>query len=357
MNRIFLSFLFIFAGCTHLSAQEQINILAWNLESDRGDSDTNDPEVIAEWLESFNGFDIFALSEVAEENAGKYIRAIARNEGAYFYYKVGQQEANDHLMLAWNSERYQELELIELNGDSEGEPDLKLGGSGRAPMAAKFKVKPNGPEFWVMVNHFHRTKSWKRRLQATGVRDWIAVQDIPVFAVGDYNFDWDIQTETGNQSFNLMFEDELATWVEPKEKVRTEDSHDSILDFVIVNKKALAWSPKSKIIQRDDDFFPANQKSDHRPVTARFTTSQETDEPGELTNGPSVAELLERIVAAQPTNDVEEKRLLMELDKLIDNSFENENRVQSRQLILEQIELMRRKMGMLEKLLKDDKGN
>lgn len=120
------------------------------------------------------------------------------------------------------------------------------------------------------MNHFHRTAAWKREKQSEGVRDWINEQSIPAFAVGDYNFDWNIRTENGNDAFDIMFEEPGVTWVEPDRKIRTEDSHNSILDFVLVNDAALSWGPESTIIERRDEFTPENEKSDHRPVTAVF---------------------------------------------------------------------------------------
>lgn len=129
------------------SNADQVSVLAWNVESDRHNRDTNDPNVIAEWLEDFDRYDIVALSEVADENGIMYIRASARDEGAFFFYKVGQHNSNDHLVLARDSFRFDTLQTIEIDGEDPGEDDLQIGSGGRAPLAVRLREKPDGPEF------------------------------------------------------------------------------------------------------------------------------------------------------------------------------------------------------------------
>ncbi len=51
-----------------------ISILAWNVESGG-----NDPEVIGRQLSELGGYDIFCLSEVAEKNFDRYLKAVGLN--------------------------------------------------------------------------------------------------------------------------------------------------------------------------------------------------------------------------------------------------------------------------------------
>ena len=37
--------------------------------------------------------------------------------------------------------------------------------------------------------------------QAEGLREWARTQTLPIIAVGDYNFDYDFRTGTGNEAF------------------------------------------------------------------------------------------------------------------------------------------------------------
>jgi len=70
--------------------------------------------------------------------------------------------------------------------------DINVGGNVRAPLVAQLRLKPAGPEFLFMVNHLYRSNTEWRHEQARLLNAWARSQTLPVIAVGDYNFDWDV---------------------------------------------------------------------------------------------------------------------------------------------------------------------
>jgi endonuclease/exonuclease/phosphatase family metal-dependent hydrolase len=72
----------------------------------------------------------------------------------------------------------------------------------RSPLVLKLKHNGTGKEFFFMVNHLYRGNGIDaRRLdQATALNQWAAAQTLPVIAVGDYNFDYDL--DPGQQAQN-----------------------------------------------------------------------------------------------------------------------------------------------------------
>ncbi len=129
-----------------------------------------------------------------------------------------------------------------------------------------------------MVNHVYRSRNHFRHQQAKLLNQWARHQTLPVIAVGDYNFDW--QVGNGNagvdrihdRGFDLMTADGVFSWVRPGSLVRTQDSSfNSVLDFVFVAGNTWTWESESEIIVRPGDFPDDNLKSDHRPVRADFT--------------------------------------------------------------------------------------
>ncbi len=97
--------------------------------------------------------------------------------------------------------------------------------NGRAPFAAQFRLKPAGPEFIFMVNHLHRTNPQKRHDQSHGIKEWAQQQSLPVIAVGDYNYDWNIPTgHNRDVGFDLLLADDVFSWVIPSNLTRTQCS-------------------------------------------------------------------------------------------------------------------------------------
>lgn len=236
----------------------EVRVVSWNVESGGADA-----AVVAGEFASLGAFDVLCLCEVAKGDAPTYIAAAGRSFAAGS--RLSATGCGDRLLVIWNRDRFEDLASEDVDDLAEG--------CNRDPMAVKLREKPDGAPFWLMVNHLNRGVASTRNNQSNGVRLWISEQSIPTFAVGDYNFDFDVTDQDGNAAYHIMFDEGGAVWVRPAMLVRTEDSHDSVLDFAIANPLGMGWNPRSRIIVRGDDFTDEARKSDHRPIDLVFDTA------------------------------------------------------------------------------------
>lgn len=256
----------ITAQPSQLLAQKRILVLSWNVES--GD---NDPATIAQQIEDFEGYDIIGLTEVKLDNATDYADAASAGEGAKgssqadFRHAISRSGGGDRMMIAWDNRRF------ELIGDTQELNDLN-DGNHRSPQFAQFKLGNTDVEFLFMVNHLARSNGALREQQATGLKEWAEKQQLPVIAVGDYNFDYDIDEGEGNQAMRNMLEGNVWQWVRPQRLNKTQASgkFNSVLDFIFIANMPDTWKLDSSIITvgfpSDDD----NLRSDHRPLEGRI---------------------------------------------------------------------------------------
>jgi|GEM_PF-3512505 len=285
------------AACLSFAApavSEPITVAAWNIEDyDFGGADPNsgsDGAVIATQLrDDFNGIDVFALSEISSEDVLAVLAAIAgQDEPGDYLYVFGQTGGSIHVGLLVNDDRFEILEIEEL--------DFGLSPSGtRFPLAAKLKSRASGLEFMVVANHFARGNAASRVKQADALRDWSAAQNIPVIAAGDFNLDYNIVTEDRHEAFDRLVRNDALKWVRPDTLVDTSwsggdtDSFpDEILDFVFVSTPGQNWESSSLVYVRPGDFPDKGDTADHRPVVAFFETegidSQLPDVHGSLSS-------------------------------------------------------------------------
>lgn len=248
--------------CTCSIAAEPIRILAWNIESGRSDT-----AVIIDQLKTqMPNYDIVALSEVPSNAIERIAKALN------WKYFGGSRGGEDRLMFAWSSRFNVKLQRELRNvGDAEFP-----GGNNRAPLYIQLQDTQTSKDIIVMNNHLTRGKEKNRNKQAELLVDWVRNIRDPVFAVGDYNMDYEFKTRKGNAAFDLIQKNGHWKWIEPMELIDTnwadpdgdgnDNYPDSMLDFVFVNAAAQDLKVKCEVIVRDRD-FPDNEKtSDHRPV-------------------------------------------------------------------------------------------
>lgn len=258
-----------FCTTSALSA-EPIRILAWNIES--GGSDTG---VIINQLKTvMPEYDILALSEVPSGDIGKIADALGWKHFA------GSRGGEDRLMIAW-SDRFEAGTQTEIRkvGDRE-----MPGGNNRSPLVVELK-EANGNTFMVMNNHLTRGNESNRNLQAELLVEWARNTTTTVFAVGDYNMDYDFNTMKGNAAFDLMQKDSIWKWIQPNELIDTnwadpdkdgmDNYPDSMLDFVFVANLPTQQKIACEVIVLPDDFPDDRTTSDHRPVLTTIETTAE----------------------------------------------------------------------------------
>jgi endonuclease/exonuclease/phosphatase family metal-dependent hydrolase len=200
---------------------------------------------------------------------------------------LGTTGGGDRLLIVYDADRFELVQQFELH-------DINPQGRVRSPLVAHLKVAASGQELLFMVNHLFRTNDAARHEQARLLNAWAREQTLPVIAVGDYNYDWDVvQGETRHdQGFDEMTRDGVFVWVRPTMLVNTQCSRqfNSVLDFIFAAGPAKAWQGTSEILERQPEYCPdTNATSDHRPVLATFTLSGSSPQTG------SRAAILERI--------------------------------------------------------------
>ncbi len=250
------------------SAQVRLKVLGWNVEA-RGSSSS----AIAELLKKFEGFDIVGLCEVRPGDFGRFRSAVAWGEGANnqdpsFRYIPGSTGGEVfRLLIVYDTRRLRLIgdpqELHHINADDRGH---------RSPLVARFKLEDTGDEFLFMVNHLARRDKDLRREQGTKLRDWARDQDLPVIAVGDYNFDYSIDNGKGNKSMRNMLRGNAWVWIRPEELHQTQlaSNYYNVLDFVFIANRPTHWKLASKILHHGFPFADTDETSDHRPVQCRI---------------------------------------------------------------------------------------
>jgi endonuclease/exonuclease/phosphatase family metal-dependent hydrolase len=252
------------SGFLAFGASSDIQIVSWNIESDGSLINK-----IVKQIADFQDIDLWGLSEVPACAKEDYIYAAKIGENSSFKGIMSEQGKDDRLMIIYNSDRFKLLKKFELK-------KLSFRNRVRPALVGLFQEKESGKSFYFMVNHLYRSDQKKRMKQSKMLKKWaMKNKEIPIIMVGDYNYDWDIASngKKRDRAFDILIS--VLEWIEPENKILTQCSarhgdekckYNSILDFIFVNSKASKWTWKSKIIALEGEFFPANEKSDHRPV-------------------------------------------------------------------------------------------
>ena len=276
-SKIFLRILLIFSLISiivvfniDLQAEQEIMVIGWNAES--GDAN---PDIVANRIEEIDGCDIWGICEVLNSSwASKFEDAAEVDENAVFESILGSTGGGDRMQIIYDSDRLELLSDFELHR-------INVSGTVRSPLTAHFKIKGTNIEFLFIVNHLYRTKSERRYEQARLLNCWASKQNLPIIAVGDYNFDWDVDCGDLNhdKGYDEMIKNGHFNWIQPKKlkKTQANPNFNSVLDFIFLGGNSWTWKAKSSILQRDINDILDNhltdddQMSDHRPVQATIT--------------------------------------------------------------------------------------
>ncbi|WP_413168204.1 endonuclease/exonuclease/phosphatase family protein [Capilliphycus salinus ALCB114379] len=259
---LFIVLLTLLSGC---QSATQLSVIGFNVES--GDADPN--YIANQYIKPIRGVDLWGFSEVQNQSwADRFESAIEINNQADFKSLLGTTGNADKLAIVYNSNQLNLIKKEELN-------QINIGGSVRAALVGHFQVKSTGQEFLFMVNHLYRTNDRSRHEQARLLNRWAQKQTLPIIAVGDYNFDWDVKNGDSKRDpgYDLLTENDVFTWVRPQEIIATHCStrYNTVLDFVFISSRPKPISASSKILYPEADYCPDTpQKSDHRPVQATF---------------------------------------------------------------------------------------
>ncbi|MFZ1024899.1 MAG: endonuclease/exonuclease/phosphatase family protein [Limnoraphis robusta] len=253
----------LLSGCL---SPTQLSVIGFNVES--GDAD---PDYIAnQYIQPIRGVDVWGFSEVQNQAwVNRFETAIEVNNKADFKSLLGTTGKADKLAIVYNSNDLNLIKIEELK-------QINIGGSVRASLVGHFQVKSTQQEFLFMVNHLYRTNDEFRHEQARLLNRWAQKQQLPIIAVGDYNFDWDVKNGENKRDsgYDLLTENDVLTWVRPQQIIATHCSsrYNTVLDFVFISSPIKPSSASSKILYPEADYCPDTpQKSDHRPVKATIS--------------------------------------------------------------------------------------
>ncbi|ACK70031.1 Endonuclease/exonuclease/phosphatase [Gloeothece citriformis PCC 7424] len=271
---ICLAICFTLASCTYALPMKAapLTVMSYNVESD--DINDTNPRLVAEDIERIRSnmpIDIWGLSEVLNQEAADIFTDAISSPDTEYRSILGTTGGADQLQIVYNPET---VRLIDTQ-------ELRNSGGTRAPLVAHFELLGNGREFLFTVNHFNRGDEDRRNQQARFLREWGAEQTLPIVAVGDYNFDYDPQTQSGNEAFDIFLEDDTFIWIRPEcladnscppTGTQCNPTYNSILDFVFVSERATQWDNISDILLIDEPVCEKESRgySDHRPVVASF---------------------------------------------------------------------------------------
>ncbi len=242
---------------------EPLTVIGFNVESGGAD-----PNTLSKQIASIDGCDIWGFSEVQNGKwSSAFEKAAEDGENADFKVITGKSGGGDKLAIVYDADRFECLGHEELE-------HINIKKRVRAPLVVHLKEKSSQVEFKVMVNHLYRSRDEARHKQAQLINEWAKKQTLPVIAVGDYNFDWDVSTGKHDRGFDNLTAGGVFDWVKPLKVVRTHCSprYNSVLDFVFVSGEAKNWAGVSEVVfAYVKDYCPDNtETSDHFPVKGIF---------------------------------------------------------------------------------------
>ncbi len=260
----------ILLASANMAATKDYSFVTWNVEN----WGTSDPARNATQLrDHFDNVDIFGLVEINRDaDFALYADYVARDESGKYFVIPGTTGNNIRLGIFFREDKFEVIDSFEL-------VDLQFGNGGRAPLAGHMRDKATAQEFLFVVNHFHRGNEKKRLSQAIGLREWAKTQTLPVVAVGDFNFDFDVDISVGNVAYDAFIDGDTFKWLKPAEIVATnwsdtrpqdgKNDYNSVLDFIFVAGNGVKGS--STILVRNNDFPDDDYTSDHRPIVSLVT--------------------------------------------------------------------------------------
>lgn len=252
-----------------VTSEQPIKVVGWNTELNGADV-----KVIAKRIANFQDVDLWGLVEIDRASYTQPLELAAEvGEKADYASVLSESGGGDRMLAIYNTTRFTLVDSWELT-------EINTTGNARAALVLQLQETGSGEELLFMVNHLYRTRNEERYKQARLLNAWAAGQTLPVIAVGDYNFDWEVDSGEHDIGYNLLTNGGEFTWVKPEKLVTTQCSgwpcqFNSVLDFVFVAGPAQQWRAESEIIVVEGDFPDNASTSDHRPIMAQLWPSDQ----------------------------------------------------------------------------------
>lgn len=245
-----------------------LQVISWNIESGGATIESINQIINDNLSSNFKDVDIWGFSEVSGVTWAKSIKENLENKiSKDYWYVLGNSGSADRLMILFDQDKFSKIDEYELY-------HINIGGRVRAPLVVHLKSKQDNTELLFMVNHLYRGSATARQQQAQLLDEWVQDQDLPVIAVGDYNFDYSLKSngKKGNTSFKIFTASGNWKWIPPEELIMSQCNtyYNSILDFIFINDDAENWKSTSSIVVIDGDCPDNHLTPDHRPVKGVF---------------------------------------------------------------------------------------
>ncbi len=252
---------FLVLVLTHCaSKQEPLAFVAIGYNVEAGYKPAAQLETVAELIESAPKADLYLLSELSLS----WAQPLAQGMGDYAVVTSnGAIETTDSLGLFFNPNRFELEQQTEL--------PFGVHRYERPALIVQLKEKQTGRSLIVVGNHLMRGEAPLRQQQARLLSEWAAKQRLPVVALGDYNFDYDVVQGQGNPAFDLFMSSGQWQWVKPETLVKTncDARYNSVLDFIFIHGNY--QSAEAKILYPEPEYCSdETRRPDHRPVMARL---------------------------------------------------------------------------------------
>ena len=265
------------------SASYTLALATWNVNSM-----TTSTLRVAEALTLINHIDLWGLCEVRDsEVAAALEEAVDSHPDREFQAILGQSGGQRRLLVLYDASVLEELSHYELAWSNR--PWYGPHAEQREPLVVQFRHIGSGAEFLFVVNQLYtgyREEVSARGLdvdqgvnedQATVLSEWSIRQSLPIIAVGDFGFDWDLEPVpfaygtagyvTYSPGYEALTASGAFSWVVPWNLQGTVCPSDLVQDFVFVAHSAGKLNARAQILT----YAGCGELSgmpDHMPVEA-----------------------------------------------------------------------------------------
>jgi hypothetical protein len=241
--------------------------VSWNV-----DSEGADPHMTALRISEFKDVDLWGLCEVRDDHwARLFEQAACGVEPGRFVCILSPTGGSDRSCILYDTTKFDCLGWFEYTWA--GLPWYRLELGLRPGLVAHLRCRTGGQEFYFMVNRLCGTPADK---QAATLKEWASQQEIPVLAVGTYDFEYAPQLDlstTERRGYPILTGGGVFQWLMPENPVQTVWRGDiaAIDDFVLLADGKHRLTGRTQVIVEPNDFPDSELTPNHRPVRALMT--------------------------------------------------------------------------------------
>jgi hypothetical protein len=255
------------SGVTSRPEPAQFTLVSWNV-----DSGGADPQVAALWISEMKGVALWGLCEVRNDIWAKLFEEAADGvEPGRFIRILSPTGGSDRSCILYDKTQFDCLGWFELSWA--GHPWYRRELYLRPGLVAHLRHRATRQALYFMVNRFYETAADK---QAAALSEWAGRQDIPVLAVGTYDFEYrpeaQLSSAAGRRGDPALTDTGVFRWLMPDNPIPTVSRGGQGVsdDFVFLADRQHRLTGRSEVIVPPDD-LPSDLMPDHRPVSATIT--------------------------------------------------------------------------------------